>query len=121
MKSSIKELKKRLAELVSQIDDLSTQREKVRQQIAELSTTLKVGDRVSYEGAELIWELREIKPGYGDGCQPKFFGSKLKKDGTPSAAILEIYQVPYNKKLVLASTLKTPATGSKSVKRTHPK
>lgn len=100
----MEELKKRLAILDEQIDVLSQERQDLREQIAHASTTLKVGDRVTWDGADSVWELREIKPGYGDGTRPKFFGAKLKKDGTPGAAVHEIYQVPYGKQLVVAVT-----------------
>jgi len=98
----IDNLKKRLAELYASIEVLSDERDSVRTQIAQLSTSLKVGDRVSYDGASCVWELRAINPGYG--ATPKFFGSKIKKDGTPGVAVNEIYQVPYGKVLKLAST-----------------
>ena len=95
----LKDLKKQLSVIEAKINSLGEEREAIRQKIAELSTPLKVGDRVTFDGAKDIWELREIKPGYGDGTSPKYFGAKLKKDGTPGASVFELYMVPYGKEL----------------------
>lgn len=97
----INELKNRLSIIDAKIEALSLERIDVRAQIAQLSTTLKVGDRVTYEGAKDVWELREIKPGYAVDRTPKFFGSKIKKDGSPGSVVGEIWQVPYGKELIL--------------------
>ena len=94
-------LKTRITELDAQIKALSEERAKLRQQLAEMQTTLKIGDLVTYEGAKHVWELREIKPGYGN--EPKYFGAKLKKDGTPGLHVGEIWRVPYGKRLVVAN------------------
>jgi hypothetical protein len=102
LEKKMENLKARIAELDAQIKILSEERGQLRQQLAEMQTTLKVGDLVTYEGAKHVWELREIKPGYGS--EPKYFGAKLKKDGTPGLHVGEIWHVPYGKRLVVANT-----------------
>jgi hypothetical protein len=99
MGMSKEDLKTRIAELDVQIFDLGQERGNLRQQLAEMNTAFKVGDRVTYEGAKCVWVLTAIKPGYRD--EPKYFGSKIKKDGTPGVNVNEIWQA-WGKKFVLA-------------------
>lgn len=94
-------LKARITEFNAQINVLSEERGQLMQQLAEMQTTLKVGDLVTYEGAKDVWELRKIKPGYRS--EPKYFGAKLKKDGTPGLHVGEIWNVPYGKRLVVTN------------------
>ena len=94
-------LKARIAELDEQIKTLAEERAQLKQRLAEMQTTLKVGDRVTYEGAKAVWELTAIKPGYEN--EPRYFGAKIKKDGTPGANVGEIWQVPYGKRLVVVN------------------
>lgn len=61
----------------------------VRQKIAEASTFLRVGDTVKYK--DELWALEIIRPGYHDAA--KFFGRKLKKDGTPGGVTREMWFV----------------------------
>ena len=90
-------MEKRIKELSDQIAVLNQELSDLRQQQAEGRTALRVGDRVTYEGAGCVWELRGIRPGYGK--EPKFFGAKIKKDGTPGAVVSEIF-TPFKKQLV---------------------
>lgn len=94
-------LKARIAGLGEQIKTLKEEQAQLKQQLAEMQTTLKVGDRVTYEGAKAVWELTAIMPGYGG--EPKYFGAKIKKDGTPGVVNSEIWRVPYGKRLVVAN------------------
>ena len=96
-------LEARIKELDAQISELSAERSTAKQQLAEIATNLKVGDRVTYEGAKCVWELTAIRPGYGK--EPKFFGAKIKKDGTPGLLVSQILQAPYGKTLVKSNAL----------------
>ena len=84
-----KNIKERINELNVQISTLTEYRAQLKQQLAEMQTPFKVGDWVTYDGAKAIWELRAIRPGYGD--EPKYFGNKIKKDGTPGMRTSEIW------------------------------
>lgn len=94
---SLEQLEARINDLSAQISVLAKERENYRQQYAEMQTDLKVGDRVTYKGAKYVWQLTQICPGWGN--TPKFFGAKIKKDGTPGAVDQEIWGIPYGKKL----------------------
>lgn len=50
------QLEARINELDEQIADLRKKRDTAKQQLAEMQTDLKVGDRVTYEGAKDVWE-----------------------------------------------------------------
>jgi hypothetical protein len=78
------QMKDRVAELTARINEMTKERNKLNQMIAELSTELKVGDRVRIEGGRnsAEYELTAITLGYGD--MPRFMGAKIRKDGTPS-------------------------------------
>lgn len=95
-----KELKAKIDALAKKIALLCAEKNELMIRYAEGQTDLKVGDRVTYEGAKYVWELRAIKPGCSG--EPKFFGAKIKKDGTPGKDVNDIY-VPYKKELVRAN------------------
>lgn len=83
-----KEIDARLAELGRQRADIDYEINGLRQRLAELSTELRLGDRVIYREEE--FELSAILPGYNPR-DPKIMGRKIKKDGTPSIAERELY------------------------------
>lgn len=94
-----KVLQARIDELGAQIQMLCDERQQIKQRLAEMQTTLKVGDRVTYDGAKDVWELRAIIPGYNG--RPRYYGARIiKKYGTPAARVAEIWQVPLGKHLV---------------------
>ena len=84
----ITEITSRLSELGSQINLLSAERNVLRYERAELQSHFKVGDRVTYEGAKHVWEVSCVAPGSAD---PKIYGKKIKKDGTPGKLEQWIY------------------------------
>ena len=86
----------RIKELDSLIKELSLERKELEQQRAEMQTDLRVGDRVTYEGANCVWELTRIIAGYFN--KPDFYGRKIKKDGTPGVVVKSIVG-NYNKPL----------------------
>lgn len=98
----ITKLQARLAELNATINVLSAERDEVRNQIAQLNSKLKVGDRVTYLGATWVWEVLAIRPGYTDGSTPRLMAARIKKDGTPGAQVNELW-VPGGKDLILVN------------------
>ena len=98
----IESINKRIRELNAAIDKLSDERSALRQQLAEMQTTFKVGDLVTAEGANCVWKLTAIRPGYGN--TPKYYGAKIKKDGTTSVVVNEIWRANYGKGLVKPNT-----------------
>lgn len=86
---SIEAMSAELKELDRQLGDLSKRHQELRQQIADARAEFKIGDRVTYEGAKHVWQITAIGPGYGSGV--RYFGSKLKKDGTAGKASHEIW------------------------------
>lgn len=90
-------LKSRLAELSEQIAALQREEAALRQQLAEAQTDIKVGDRVKLEGTNMVWKIDSIRPGYSN--EPKYFGRKIKKDGTPGVQVHEVWQVGFSRKL----------------------
>ena len=92
----IEAMKAELRELNAQAEAMDTKRRELRQQIADAQAKFKVGDRVTYDGAKYVWQITSIGPGYSN--EPKYFGAKLKKDGTPGMMIGNIC-VPYDVKL----------------------
>ena len=85
---TIEELKVRLAELDASLAAVNDERDTVRNEIARLSTTFKVGDRVTWEGCKATYQIMAIRPGWSS--TPKIMGAKIKKDGTPGAVVGEI-------------------------------
>lgn len=95
------QIKARLAEIRNEIEQRQAEVRELDQQLANLSAEFKVGDRITYEGAKAVWEIRDIRPGiWADFA---YHGSKLKKDGTPGALVSHILK-PYNKPFILASS-----------------
>ena len=41
----------------------------------------------------------------GYGSEPKYFGARLKKNGTPGLRFEEIWRMPYGKRLVVANAI----------------
>lgn len=91
---SQEEMQARIESLSEQIKAQTNELAQLRLRLAESQTTLKIGDRVTYQGAKYVWELTKIKPGYaflnGPGT-PRFEGKKIRKDGTPGMLEGEIY------------------------------
>lgn len=96
----MEKLKERLKKLNDQRNILDIEINNLKQEIAYLSTDLKVGDIVTFEGSQKKWELSSIKPGYDINSKPKYYGRVIKKDGTPGLARNELYFVPWNKSLI---------------------
>ena len=100
MTTSDDEINKRLSEIEDGLSLLLAEKDSLRHTLAQMESPFKVGDRVTFDGANCVWELCRIAPNYEN--KPKYFGAKIKKDGTPSAQIVEIWQVTY-KELKLAN------------------
>jgi hypothetical protein len=88
----IEAMKAELRELNAQAEALDKKRRELRQQIADAQAKFKAGDRVTYDGAKYVWQITGIGVGYSN--EPKYFGAKLKKDGTPGVMTGEIW-MPY--------------------------
>ena len=86
----MKKLKLRLTAVDAEIIKLQAERRALSLQIAALSTTVKVGDRVTVDGKPDVYQVTEILPGWRDD-KPKIMGAKIKKDGTPGAVARELY------------------------------
>lgn len=82
-------LEARVQELDSQINELTAERHKLRQQIAELMTPFKVGDMV-HQNKGVTFQITRICYGYLN--KPELFGARIKKDGTPSIASSRLYE-----------------------------
>jgi hypothetical protein len=95
------ELEARIRALDTQIDMLGTERSILRQRLAQIQTTFKVGDRVTYEESKHVWELTAIRPGYDD--KPEYYGSKIKKDGTPAKLVSRLW-APWRKEFYLVDS-----------------
>jgi len=81
--------------IAARIRELRGEREKIdqrirelSQQLAEMSTEFKVGERVIYCGDE--FELSAIRPEFNPR-NPDLYGRKIKRDGTPSIAERRLY------------------------------
>jgi hypothetical protein len=96
---TVQELQAELRAVTAEQQSLAERSRDIRLQIAALSTPLRVGQRVTYDGAKKVWELTRIEPGYGDGTTPKFHGNVVRKDGTAGVLETHIWQVPYGKSL----------------------
>lgn len=92
----VEEMQEELERLNRTIAALIEQREDLRQKIVEAAATFAVGDRVTYEGAKDIWQITSIRPGYVN--EPRYFGAKIKKDGSPSVVSRELW-TPFSKRL----------------------
>ena len=92
-------LKAREKTLAAQYKAVYDKLSAVRQKIAEASTFLRVGDTVKYK--DELWALELIRPGYKDDA--KFFGRKLKKDGTPGGVTREMWFIDDQNKPVKVS------------------
>lgn len=95
-------LLQRIKDIELKIADLTEERRVAKQQLVELIAEFKIGDRVIIDGSQdtAIYELTSIRPGYG--IQPDYYGSKIKKDGTPGARVSKIF-IWHGQKLVKAS------------------
>ena len=91
-------LQARLTELRDQIRERSDEARRIKQALAERAATVRVGDRVTWQGGSDVWEITAIRPGFGN--DPKYFGKKIKKDGTPGVRIVEMWRA-YGKDLIL--------------------
>lgn len=87
-------------DVAAQIETLARERADLRRQIANLRSPFNVGDRVTFEGDNRVWQLSKIYPGYGG--DPKYAGYLIKKNGEPGAVEREIYMFG-NKKLIAAT------------------
>ena len=96
----IESLKVKIEVLDRQIGALVTDRNGLRQLLAEESTEFKVGDRVKKPNSTTVYQIVRIAPGsYGNTT--KFFGSKIKKDGNPGSLVSEIW-IGYKENLIYA-------------------
>ena len=82
----------RIKMLDSQIDVLMKERVSARQELANLSTEIQMGDRVKIDPDETgtVYQITSIHPGYNPS-RPDHYGAKIKKDGTPGERISRIY------------------------------
>ena len=92
----IEAMKSELSKLTEQANALKEQCRQLQQKIVEAKAVFKVGDRVTYKNAKYVWQITGIGVGYG--VEPKYIGSRLKKDGTPSVMVGEIW-VPFRSTL----------------------
>jgi hypothetical protein len=100
MEARLAELSRQIADLQQQIAVLRREKAGIRQQIAASKTDIKVGDRVTPEGeAGAVWEISAIRPGWKN--QPVYYGRKIKKDGTPGARVLEMWQAEFKRLVVI--------------------
>lgn len=83
-------LRNELADIRSALKRLSAKEAQLRQQLAELLSPFKAGDRISCKGGEDVFEIAEIRPGYNDKA-PTYIACKIKKDGTPSKRKTVLY------------------------------
>ena len=97
---TIEEMKAELKIMDEQAKEIADKRTALRQQIADSQAVFTVGARVTYQGANCVWELKAVRPGWYEN-EPEYIGSKIKKDGTPGALQSRIY-VPYGKQLLAA-------------------
>jgi hypothetical protein len=96
---ALEELRTDLRAVTAEQQALAEKSRDIRMQITELSTPLRSGQRVTYDGASKVWELTRIEPGYGDGTTPKFYGKVVKKNGAVGVIEHHIWQTPYGKSL----------------------
>ena len=94
------QLEARIKELSAQIKERNEELGNAMQQLAEMQTDLKIGDRITWDRHGSVYELAAIKPWYGK--EPKLFGMKIKKDGTPGKLWQTLY-IPYGKQIVKVS------------------
>jgi predicted Mrr-cat superfamily restriction endonuclease len=75
----------RVREIRAHMAEKQKELEEVMAQIAQTKTEFKVGDLVYVPGCgEDKYQISRIESHIGDkDFQPKFFGRKLRKDGTP--------------------------------------
>ena len=99
MKARLAELSEQIAALHQQIDVLRREEAEIRQQIAASKTDIKVGDRAKLEGTDVVWEIAAIRAGWTN--DPVYYGRKIKKDGTPGARVLEIWQAEFKRLVVI--------------------
>ena len=93
---NIEAMKAELLELNKQAEAIGKRRMELKLQIAKAQAAFNVGDRVTHDGATCVWQITSIAPGWGN--EPKYYGAKLKKDGTPGKLSNTIW-VPYDKPL----------------------
>ena len=59
----------------SELREMKMQSNYLRKKIAEAQAQFNIGDRVTYDGSQCIWEITSI--GYGYSGEPKYYGSKI--------------------------------------------
>lgn len=92
----IEAMKSELRKLTEQANALKEQCRQLQQKIVDAKAVFKVGDRVTHDETKHVWQIISIGIGYGD--EPKYIGARLKKDGTPSLIVGEIW-TPWRCKL----------------------
>ena len=82
----------RIAELTSQIDTLTKEKASVKQELANISTEFKIGDRIQIDTDKTgtIYQITSVQSGYNPSM-PNHYGAKIKKDGTPGKCSSRIY------------------------------
>lgn len=99
------QIKSELRTISEQINELRVRAVTLSQELARMLAVFKVGDRVTYDGADKVWQIRAIGLAYGEVL--RYHGSALKKDGTPSIRVEQIW-LPFGKTLRLANQPKDP-------------
>lgn len=85
--------KAQVLEIEKQISQLQYEADALRKEIATAMAKWKVGSRLRIQKHgrdDEIWEICDIRPGYSHS-RPRYMGSKMKKDGSISSVIKEIY------------------------------
>lgn len=82
------EIKTRLYELNGQMRTLNDEHARLAQQLAEMSTPFKVGDRVRQKG--VLYEVSRISPGYR--MDARLFGKQIKKGGAAGVRQKELHE-----------------------------
>lgn len=95
-------LRERISAMLKEVDSLTDSIFQTRRRLAEELTEVRVGDTITYEKAKFTWLVTLITTSYGD-TGVRYFGNKLKKDGTPRMGGGEIWQLPFDGKVIIVS------------------